>query len=121
VVFPGFGKVINSIRVCLQAFTVDLEFSTGAVSNYEPLNAKTNLITVPILVNGLNSAIHVKFHTCKHCYIQKWGKFDTFCFDKGFGLQQALKIRVAGPIGGNLKNLKTAPARIVRTNFEFGI
>jgi hypothetical protein len=47
--------------------------------------------------------------------MQKMGKFNIFCFDKGFGLQQALKIRVAGPVSGNFKDLKTAPTRIVRT------
>ncbi len=51
VVFPSLGKVINSIRVCIQAFIVALEFSTGVVSNYKPLNAKTNLL--PILMTAI--------------------------------------------------------------------
>jgi hypothetical protein len=72
VVSPGLGKVINSIRACLQEFTVALEFSTGVVRYYKPLNAKTNLITVPILVNGLYVVILVKFHTCNIGTYKKW-------------------------------------------------
>ncbi len=95
VVFPGLGKIINSIRVCLQAFTVALEFSTGVVSNYKPLNAKTNLITLSILVNSLYIALmsnstHVNIGTHKN----------------GFGLQQALKRRDARPVSGNFKDVK---------------